>query len=228
MLRRLIYLGLLWRIILSSSYGFIDFEKFQARALQISQEAILAKWDELQKMIGDIADAELDDTTLADLSSLPLNVDLEGAELKIFVSNSMGKELLKQYVIAARKYNGILVFNGLVPDQPGYGKYSNGKTGSWVKLQELVYEITDGEPSAIQIDDESFRKFSIQAVPSFVLVKELGIFEQRLVSSSQYKNEDQLNQIYDKVAGNIGVRRALEIISDEGELAEYANSLLDK
>jgi len=70
-----------------------------------------------------------------------------GVTFRIFVSNGMSKNLLKSYVKLAKKYNAILVFNGL-------------PNGSWHKLSQLVTEISGDKPElvALQIDDEAFAK----------------------------------------------------------------------
>jgi hypothetical protein len=101
-------------------------EQIARKSRQITMSVIAEKWLELQKMLQSKG-AENDQPSFDEL--LPSNVGLSGHELKIFVSNSMGKELLKHYLIQAKKYKATLVFNGL----PG---------GSWRKLSELVYEIT--------------------------------------------------------------------------------------
>ena len=72
----------------------------------------------------------------------------------------MSTELLKTYVKEARRYGGVLVFNGL----PG---------NSWVKLNNMIMEIVeDQEGVGIQIDPEEFDRFNIKMVPAFVLIKE--------------------------------------------------------
>jgi conjugal transfer pilus assembly protein TrbC len=108
----------------------------------------------------------------------------------------MPVSLLKNYLEQSKKYAGTLVFRGL-PD------------GSWRKLSELVYEITEGrdEDTAIQIDDIAFSEFGISSVPTFVLVKEEDVFAS---NSSEVKSKEFI-----KVSGNIGIKRALEMMHEE-------------
>ncbi|WHA07347.1 IS630 family transposase [Candidatus Megaera polyxenophila] len=105
--------------------------------------------------------------------------------LKVFISSSMDLKLLKTYVRQARRYGGVLVFNGL-PDN------------SWVKLNKTVTEIVgDEEGVGIQIDPEEFDRFNIKTVPAFVLIKEADL----ITGTSEELVEDKI--IYDKVTGNI-------------------------
>ena len=141
---------------------------------------------------------------------LPGKMGYSEYELKIFVSSSMGKELLKNYLSQAKRYKATLVFNGL----PG---------GSWRKLSGLVYEVTGGEEEgvSVQIDDLAFAEYGITSVPSFVLAKEKGVFEER--------GDDEFEcPLFDKVIGNIGVRRALEEIVANGELSLLAAKILEE
>lgn len=174
----------------------MDFaQDFARRSRQISMLAIKEKWQELQEQMRTSED------NLANIPS-PLKTS---HTLRVFVSSSMSKELLKNYVEQAKKYKAILVFNGL-------------PNGSWRELAELIYQITGGtaESSALQIDDISFKEYTITSVPSFVLNSEEDVFAQ--ASHVQY----------DKVVGNIGIKRALEEIAKNGDLSEAAQEILDE
>lgn len=128
--------------------------------------------------------------------------------LKVFVSSSMGSELLKTYAKEARRYGGVLVFNGL-PDN------------SWVKLNKTVTEIVGNEEGVgIQIDPEEFDRFNIKTVPAFVLFKE----DNRVTYTSKEAEEDKV--IYDKVTGNIGIETALRLFAEKGELRLEAQAKL--
>lgn len=82
-------------------------------------------------------------------------------KLYIFVSHSMGKQLLKNYMKEAKLYNGTIVFNGLV----------NGSFRGFVDLVE------EDSPSII-IHDDLFKKYQISFVPTFILLNdETGQFE---------------------------------------------------
>jgi len=129
--------------------------------------------------------------------------------LKVFISSSMGPELLKTYVRQARRYGGVLVFNGL-PDN------------SWVKLNKTVTEIVGNEEGVgIQIDPEEFDRFNIKTVPAFVLIKEADL----ITGTSEEPAEDKV--IYDKVTGNIGIETALRLFAEKGELGLEAQAKLE-
>ena len=129
--------------------------------------------------------------------------------LKVFISSSMSPELLKTYVRQARRYGGVLVFNGL-PDN------------SWVKLNKTVTEIVGNEEGVgIQIDPEEFDRFNIKTVPAFVLIKEADL----ITDISEEPAEDKV--IYDKVTGNIGIESALRLFAEKGELGLEAQAKLE-
>ena len=179
----------------------IDFAKnLTKRARQLSMIAIKEKWQELQHM-------QSTNSGNNELDALGVN-DEENrvAVLKIFVSNSMNIGLLKNYVRQAEKYKAALVFNGL-------------PNGSWRSLARLVEAITEGDEEGvlIQIDDEAFRQFGIHSVPSFVLAQEPSIF-----------SSEESKVIYDKLVGNIGIKRALNLIASNGELAKDATRILEE
>lgn len=185
-------------------------KELASRSRQISMSAIKEEWLKLQQMqqskngennqMGQIGLDEL----------LPDRMGYSEYELKVFVSSSMGKELLKNYLNQAKRYKATLVFNGL----PG---------GSWRKLSELVYDVTGGDEEGVsmQIDDLAFAEYGITSVPSFVLVKEKGVFEERA--------EDEFDsKAFDKVIGNIGIRRELEEMREKGELSMLAAKILEE
>lgn len=125
-------------------------------------------------------------------------------KLKIFVSSSMSISLLKDYIREAANFGGVLVLRGL-------------PNGSMIELISLISEISNFESSvAIQLDDESFEEFGIDNVPAIVLSKQKSIL-------SDEKSEAL---IYDKVSGNVGIRYALELFAQEGELKDDAVELL--
>ena len=185
-------------------------KELAATSRQISMNAIKEEWLKLQQMQQDKngANDHIGQTGLDEL--LPGKMGYSEYELKIFVSSSMGKELLKNYLNQAKRYKATLVFNGL----PG---------GSWRKLSELVYEVTGGEEEGVsmQIDDLALKEYGINSVPSFVLAKEKGVFEER--------GDNEFEQAsFDKVTGNIGIRRALEEMREKGELSMLAAKILEE
>ena len=173
----------------------MDFAQGLARrSRQISMVAIKEKWQELQMQ-----------TSEGDLDNIEEASQIASHTLRVFVSSSMSKQLLKNYIEQAKRYKAVLVFNGL-------------PNGSWRELAELIYEITGGtaENTSVQLDDISFKEYSITSVPSFVLSSQEDVF-----------NQDRAI-IYDKVSGNIGIKRALEEISEKGDLSEVAQEILDE
>jgi type-F conjugative transfer system pilin assembly protein TrbC len=108
------------------------------------------------------------------------------SKLYIFVSNSMGKPLLKDYVKEASIYNGTLVFNGLIG-------------GSFREVGHLVADIIGGNDIPIIIHDELFKKYHVTYVPCFILL-------------------NQETDIFDKITGNIGLKNAIDIFRERGEV----------
>jgi len=113
-------------------------------------------------------------------------------QLFIFVSSSMPIMLLKKYYFEASIYGGILVFKGL-PE------------GSFEKFAKIIMKISEefkGEAGII-IDDNSFNQFGIINVPAFVLLH-----------NEECSEDSSCKVIYNKISGNIGVKRALEELND--------------
>jgi type-F conjugative transfer system pilin assembly protein TrbC len=173
------------------------------RSMQMNMPTIKKKWYELQEMLGRDVNQARD--SIESASSDNLDDLTSNTSLRIFVSSSMSMNLLKSYAKSAKKYNAILVFQGL-PD------------GSWRKLSDLVSEISGNDNNAIamQIDDESFKQFGITNVPSFVLAKEEDVFS------------ENPKVTFDKVTGSIGIKKALELFKDHGELVDIAQDKLIK
>ena len=185
----------------------MEFAKNLARkSRRFGMDAIKEKWLELNQMQASKQFA-LGEGDFNDIEN-PLAAN---TTLRVFVSSSMGSKLLKHYIAQAKRYNAILVFNGL-------------PSNSWHKLSDLIYEITGGEAeeTSIQLDDTVFDKYQIVSVPSFVLSRELNIFD-----AQEGQDEASEEEQFDKIVGNIGIKRALEEMSSRGELADEANQSLD-
>jgi type-F conjugative transfer system pilin assembly protein TrbC len=185
-------------------------KELASQSRQISMTAIKEEWLKLQQM-QQSKNGENDQVGQTGLDELlPGKMAYSEYELKIFVSSSMSKELLKNYLSQAKRYKATLVFNGL----PG---------GSWRKLSELVYEVTGGDEEGVsmQIDDLAFEEYGVTSVPSLVLAKERVLFEER--------GDDEFDSSsFDKVIGNIGIRRALEEMREKGELSMLAAKILEE
>ena len=181
--------------------GFIE------KSREIVMGTIAEKYRELL-MLRQQQDGLAEHNSLTDLDELGRKYR-DSVTLKVFVSSSMGTELLKTYAKEARHYGGVLVFKGL----PG---------NSWVKLNNMITEIVgDEEGVGIQIDPEEFDRFNIKTVPAFVLIKEADL----ITDISEEPAEDKV--IYDKVTGNIGIETALRLFAEKGELGLEAQAKLE-
>jgi len=193
-----------------NALGNEDNQKFAADITKQAKEIIISgikkKYIELQRMLGKI-DNESSDQEIAE------NILAPSPILRVFVSTSMNNSLLKRYIDDAKKYNAVLIFNGL-------------PNGSWKDLQELVVDLVgENEEVAIQIDDEAFKRYEVTSVPSFVLSKD------DRDSWQNFGEQDSLKVAktsFDKIEGNIGIRGALRLIADQGDLTNEANILLEQ
>ena len=120
-------------------------------------------------------------------------------DLMIFVSSSMPKNLLREYIIEAKQYGGVLVFRGFIG-------------GSLAKTAKFVKALHDKGVSAI-IDPRSFKDFNINLVPTILV----------LDTNSNCK---QCTLIHDKVSGSVSVEYALNLISSEGDNAKIADNII--
>lgn len=177
------------------------------KSQEIVMSTIAEKYRELL-MLRQQRDGVIENKNLTGSGGLGRNYR-DSVLLKVFISSSMGPELLKTYVRQARRYGAVLVFNGL----PG---------NSWVKLNNMIMEIVeDQEEVGIQIDPEEFDRFNIKTVPAFVLIKEADL----ITDTSEEPAEDKV--IYDKVTGNIGMESALRLFAEKGELGLEAQAKLE-
>ncbi|WP_375326253.1 type-F conjugative transfer system pilin assembly protein TrbC [Candidatus Tisiphia endosymbiont of Nemotelus uliginosus] len=127
------------------------------------------------------------------------------AVVKVFVSNGMPENLLRQYHRQVVQYGGTLVFKGL-------------PKGSFKELAKLVMTISEnGEAGSMQIDDEAFDYFAISTVPTILLIKEEDCL-----------GEQSSKVTYDKITGSIGIKVALEKFAANGDLSQEAKRLLEK
>ena len=125
--------------------------------------------------------------------------------LMIFVSASIPKSSLKDLMIQAREAGGVLVFRGLIE-------------GSIRNSQQFLAEIAKENVSAI-IDPRLFESFTIELVPSFVL----------LARNSQDCEQSNCNftPIHDRITGNITLNYALEqFAAGDGQAKNVAQRIL--
>lgn len=129
--------------------------------------------------------------------------------LYIFISRSMPKPLLKNYLREANKYGGVLVLKGLPQGSfKELAKFVTDLTGKGGDLQDIA--------ANIQIDDEAYERFKVVSVPTIVLS----------LTSEYHPNQTAIFK-FDKMVGNVGVKYSLEEFSRAGELKEEARRLLN-
>ena len=134
-------------------------------------------------------------------------VSRRSSGLYVFVSTSMSKQLLKNYLAEATKYGGTLVFKGL----------PNGSFKELIKVvTELVGENNDKLSPNLQVDDEAFDMYGVISVPTIVLSK-----------MDEYHPNQNNKVIYDKIVGNVGIKYGLEKFSESGELQKEALEYLN-
>jgi type-F conjugative transfer system pilin assembly protein TrbC len=169
---------------------------------------VYAEDAELEKIINELHMKKIEQFKLGQEFENEFNTSKP--QLLIFVSTSMPLSLLKNYYKEAAIYNGILVFKGL-------------PNGSFKELSNLIGELVGPKPDETNasagaiIDDESFERFGVTHVPSFVLYKEEECF-----------TETSCKITYDKIVGNIGIRAVLNEFIDTGEMKEAAIEKRDK
>jgi type-F conjugative transfer system pilin assembly protein TrbC len=170
-------------------------------ATDLSNNSIDAVWQNLKEKFNEQEQLEIS-------AGIQSNGDGDNKRqfsgLYIFVSTSMPKPLLKNYLLEANKYGGVLVFKGL-------------PQGSFKELTKLVIDLTgkSGDlreiAADIQIDDEAYEKFKVVSVPAIVLS-----------ADSEYHPNQTAIFKFDKMVGNVGVKYSLEEFSRSGELATEA------
>jgi type-F conjugative transfer system pilin assembly protein TrbC len=168
---------------------------------------ILESWQELQALAGS-PEQELGANFLGADQAMQSHGMPNASDhvLRVFVSSSMGIKLLQDYARMANKFGARLILRGL----PGE---------SWQELAKIVRAI-EIEDLALEIDDLAFEQYQISAIPAFVLAQEQQM-------SDLLANNHLAVKKFDKVTGNIGIKRALEMIETSGgDLAELATKIL--
>lgn len=127
----------------------------------------------------------------------------ETIDFYMFVSFSLSEDILRQMLDYAKLYNGIIVFRGI-------------ENNSFRETSEHIQHLAkEGEEAAIIIDPTLFKRYAVERVPSYVLVKQ----EKCPAGMS-------CNPIHDKIIGNITPKYALEKFSEKGDLFQAAKNLL--
>ena len=131
------------------------------------------------------------------LDNIDINLD---NRLYVLVSSSMSSNLIKEYMKEVRKYNGLVVLNGLIENDLR-------KTVNFLFDIELYAKNKGG----VIIDPRIFKKFHIDKVPTIIL---------------SIHDEASNSIIYDKISGAVDIRYALELFSKSGDTKSYAKELL--
>jgi len=105
----------------------------------------------------------------------------------LFVSFSMPDNSLRAWITQATQLQIPILIRGLYQD-------------SLLKTQQKVATLLPDEQGGVAIDPTLFKKFSIEQVPTLVLIK----------AETQF----------DKVAGNVGLSTLLEVLTEDGEFSQ--------
>jgi type-F conjugative transfer system pilin assembly protein TrbC len=124
------------------------------------------------------------------------------AQIVVFISSSLPKKVIENYVTEAKKYKAVLVMRGLKED-------------SFIKTKDFV--INSGKDAGVQINEDAFSLYNIKYVPTIVLAKEID-----------YGDSSNCDVVYDKVEGNITITGALRLFEKDGDLKKDAEEKLEK
>lgn len=124
----------------------------------------------------------------------PAEYNTSKTHLFVFVSSSMPRKSLENYLIEAKKYEAVLVIRGLID-------------GSFVKTQKFIQ--TFGNDAFFQIDDEAFERFNINQVPAIVLVRD-----------QECHPGQKCDLIFDKMYGNVSIKHALNLFDEQGDVKD--------
>ncbi len=128
-------------------------------------------------------------------------------QLRVFISNSMPSNSLKQLAEDVAKVNGVLILRGMV-------------AGSILSTTKFIASLSK-EKIPVIIDPKSFKLFAIDKVPSFVLCS---------FKPSKCLGQDcQNTPIHDRIQGNVSLSYALnQFYQNSFYNKEQAKELLNK
>lgn len=121
----------------------------------------------------------------------------ENTRFLVFVSFSMPKSSIQQYMLDAKTFGAELFLVGV----PGNNIVEFSKT-----MQEMLSENSYG----ISVDEKEFDRFNVKVVPTFVLVKE------------QISEKEK----FDKLSGHVPLKYVLNAFANDGELSIEAEKIL--
>lgn len=118
----------------------------------------------------------------------------------VFVSFSMGDELIKRYLEESKKTKSLIVLRGF---------YKNDMRETMMKIGEMSNK---DDPSGLIIDPTLFQRFGVNTVPTFVLPLEPI---PRCMTSVQCKTPDHV-----KAVGDVSIEYFLETVARTGNEQE--------
>ena len=123
-----------------------------------------------------------------------------GERIYVFVSLDMPKTTIKKLVEDSRRVDGALVLRVF---------YNGSLKETYNKIAELG--LSDGN---IQINPNAYKKYKVNNVPSFVVVKKTGMYENLDLEGCALPND------YIKISGDVSLKYALEKMVDFTESQE--------
>lgn len=144
------------------------------------------------------ANKEISPEFMEDIRELAGRSNKENTRLLVFVSFSMPKSSIQQYMMDAKTFGAELFLVGV----PGNDIVVFSKT-----MQEMLSENSYG----ISVDERQFTRFNVSVVPTFVLVRE-EIAEKK--------------ENFDKLSGHVPLKTALKAFANDGELSFEAEKIL--
>ena len=121
----------------------------------------------------------------------------------IFISSSMPRASIVNYIEESRKYGATLVLRGF-------------KNNSLKQTVSYIKSLSDKGANVI-IDPRSYRMFGIDSVPQIILISE---------NNNCAIGACEITPIHDRIRGNVTLRYALERFEEEGDNRKQARALL--
>ena len=132
--------------------------------------------------------------------------------LYMFISLSLHKNTLRSLLESAKRYGGTLVLRGL-------------KDNSWKETLALMLPIMKEYGEGIILDPILFKRFKVKKVPTILVTEEERDF---LSQDPKALEGEAASNVFDKVAGNLSVKYALEMFSRKGDLKAAAQGILGR
>ena len=132
----------------------------------------------------------------------------QDSKFYIFASVSLSKQVLKNLVRGAKKYDGVVVIRGIIDD-------------SLTKTVGFLREVLKEDAEGVLIDPMLFRKYEIKMVPSYVLA---------ITTPGKEIEDKELSKLtdetFDMIGGTISPGYALSTFASKGNLKAQAKMRL--